>query len=299
MRGPIELLRFWMLRKLERRLPPDVLYRTLRPVASVRAALRLPFHRRRPPLPLPGCFGPDRQVPMGKLRRRTHYLNQALEFFPDRLAAPEWNSRCRINGLEQVRQARRRGKPVLLAFCHFGPYVLLRFWLRAGGIPAAALVQGNRASRPMVRRLTDRLSPFPDVPTAIYQDDLPRVIQFIKSGHPLLMALDRDTGKQIEVPVQEGWSFRMATGAIRLAASHEAELIPCAIIDEGGWHFRIELGRPVPRELLTGPHAWLPAGKHLLDHLFPHLRSHPEQGPALLGRFRPDAGTPNPHFQHP
>jgi hypothetical protein len=69
----------------------------------------------------------------------------------------------------------------------------------------------------------------------------------------------------------------MATGAVRLALRHQAELIPCSILDEGRWHFRIELGRPVPREFLTAGSGWSRAGKHLLDEMMPHFQAHPEQ----------------------
>ena len=55
----------------------------------------------------------------------------------------------------------------------------------------------------------------------------------------------------------------MATGAIRLAIRHRAELIPCSIIDEGRWRFQIELGRPAPEECLATETELVSAGKHL------------------------------------
>ena len=38
--------------------------------------------------------------------------------------------------------------------------------------------------------------------------------------------------------------------AIRLAIRHEAELIPCSIIEDGPWRFRIEIDEATPREFL-------------------------------------------------
>ena len=43
----------------------------------------------------------------------------------------------------------------------------------------------------------------------------------------------------------------MNTGAVRLAIRQQAELVPATLVDEGGWHFRLELGRPVPKEFLA------------------------------------------------
>ena len=81
------------------------------------------------------------------------------------------------------------------------------------------------------------------------------------------MAIDAPTGKQMIVPFCDGWDFQMATGAIRFAIRHQAELIPCSIIDEGSWHYRITLGRPVPREHLTPEADWSRAGKRLLGEM--------------------------------
>jgi hypothetical protein len=69
----------------------------------------------------------------------------------------------------------------------------------------------------------------------------------------------------------------MATGAIRLAIRHHAELIPCTIIEEGPWRFRIEAGKPVPKEFLTAESEWPRAGTHLLAAMLPHFQAHPEQ----------------------
>jgi lauroyl/myristoyl acyltransferase len=288
---PRDLFRFLVLRKLERMLSVDALYRTLLPLESIRAAVNTPFRKSAPPLRLPDCLGRDQFLPMGKMRRRSHYLNQTIELFSDRLASPEWSRRCRINGQEHLQRARQQGKPLVLAFCHFEAFALLRFWLRAAGFPVTNLIR-DEAIRPSIRQLTDRLTPFPEVPTVIRREELSRAIRFLKAGIPLLVAVDSPNGKQMQVPIQDGWSFQMATGAIRMAISQKAELISCAIIDEGGWHYRIELGRPVPRELLTLESDWLPAGACLLEQLLPHVRNHPEQSLAVIRRIQPGASNP-------
>jgi hypothetical protein len=120
-----------------------------------------------------------------------------------------------------------------------------------------------------------------------FLDQLRQVNEFLAAGNSLLIAIDTNVGKQLSVPVRDGWVFQMATGAIRLAARHQAELIPCSIMDEGPWQFRIQLGRPVPREYLTVEADGMRAGKDLLEELFVHWQTWPEQcSTTLIQRFR-------------
>ena len=93
----------------------------------------------------------------------------------------------------------------------------------------------------------------------------------------VIVAVDAPTGKQMAVPFCDGWDFRMATGAIRFAARYQADLIPCAITNEGAWRYRITLGRPAPLELLSDEAKWPQVGKHLLDEMRPVFKAHPHQ----------------------
>jgi hypothetical protein len=295
MRDPDALsLRFAAVRKLERALSVQGFYQTLQPLAFARAVAAL-FERRR--VKPPGCFDPSRQVPRTK-QRRNDYLNDILEFIPDRLGTAKWIERCQFSGLDRLQQARRSGRPVVVAFCHSGPYKLLRFWLRATGLSAATLIKGASKRRKRLPRMQDQLSPFPEIPTALYQDQLREAIELLTSGHPLLIALDGQQGAQMKVPMRGPWSFQMSTGPIRLAVRHRAELFPCFIVDEGGWRFRLELGRPVPREFLSTNTGWSHAAKHLVDELFPHFEARPDQcSSAFLRCFRPE--LPGPIESHP
>jgi lauroyl/myristoyl acyltransferase len=205
------------------------------------------------------------------------YLNEILEYLPERLAEPKWMNGCRITGLDRLQQARQNGRPVVLAFRHFGPYFLLRPWLRAAGFPVSVLVGGNAESRSRMRRRKDQFSLFPGVPTVFHLDQLRAADKFLAAGNSLLVAIDYATGKQMDVPAGDGRTFRMATGAVRLAIRHGAELIPCSIIDEGRWRFQIELGRPAPAECLATETDLVPAGKHLLNELLLHFPNHSGQ----------------------
>jgi hypothetical protein len=275
---------FFVIRGAERVLSVRGFHRILNPLVFVRAAVNTAFKKVRPPPSLPDFLRTPVTRRTARQYRQNHYLNHFLEFFPERLAGGKWMNGCHIEGLEHLCQARQSGRPAVLACCHFGSYFLLRFWLRAAGFPVATIVGGNSAGRAGLMRFKDRFSPFPEIPTAFYQDQLREAAEFLAAGNPLLLPIDAPAGKQMNVPFCEGWTFQMATGAVRLAVRHRAELIPCFIVDEGRWRFRIKLGMPVPEEFLATEAAWVRAGKHLLDEMFPAFQAHPEQCAADLFR---------------
>ena len=278
-----------ILRGTERLLPVRILYWLLHPYAFTRT-----FLDRRPPARCwPAYLGARATAPAASRNPTSLYLNRVLEYLPDRLSSPQWRERCQIIGLDRLREPRQRGRPVMLAFCHFGPISLTAFWLRSHGIPVTSLKFGKAKARERAKRRKDRYTPFPTIPSALYLDQLREVVRLFSSGGTLLVAIDFRTGRQLDVPIAEGWTFRMATGAMRLAARHGAELIPCNIIHEGPWRFRIELGQPVPREHLTGEPDLIAAGKHLIAESLPHWRHHPEQcHPDLLQLFQPVPAVP-------
>lgn len=292
MRDACGLLLCFILRGVERVFSVESFCRLLKPFAFARAAFNTIFKKRRPDMLLPACFGVGMPMLTGRQWRMNAYLNHVPDFFPDRLATDKWKGRCRIEGIGHLRLARQNGRPVILAFCHFGPYYLLRSWLRAAGFPTAFLVGGKARHRSALRRFKDRLSIFPEIPVAFHRDTLRNTAEFLAAGNPLLVAIDNEAGKQSEVPFCDGWTFQMAAGAVRLAVRHQAELIPCTIIDEGRWRFRIELGRPVPKEFLTAEAGWICAGKHLLDEMIPHFQAHPEQHTIdLIRRLKRNSST--------
>jgi hypothetical protein len=284
MKDLVALLHFTVIRWLERRLSVPALYRALQPIALVggpgRQLFRKQFH------PLPAFLARSTRVSR-RQQRRTMYLNEILEFFPERLGTAKWMDRCRFAGLEQLQQARQNGRSIVLAFWHCGPYSLLRFWLRAAGIPAVTLIQGRAEDRSRWKRIADQVSPFPEIPTALYQDQLKETLQLLEAGSPLLIAVDGAAGKQMNVPAHDNWIFKMASGPVRLAIRHQAELFPCKIVDEGAWRFRLEIGKPAPAEFLFAESAGVNAGKYLFDELYPQLQAHPDYcSRKLLKRFQ-------------
>lgn len=272
------MLCFRIIRLLERKLSIQNLYRVLLPLAWLRAMVSTAFKRFRPCVPLPECLEAAWSASLNRRLRMNGYLNDVLDYFPDKLGGPKWRERCRITGLDRVQLARRNGRPIVLIFVHFGAFGLIRTWLRNAGIPAASFLGGKSGSRRKIKRHLDKYFPDPNIPTTFCPDQLREVLGFLAAGNPLCIAVDvpNSKGKKMDVSFCAGWTFRMNTGAIRLAIQQQAELIPVTIVDEGGWHFRLELGRPVPEEFLATEADWPRAGKFLLDEMMPHLQARPE-----------------------
>jgi len=266
-----------IFRWLERHLTPRTFYSLLRPVFLARSTLNNAFKKTTPAPAVPDFLRTPRTIKTRILQRANIYLNGTVEYFPDRLAGSKWKANCQFEGLAHLQEAQRNGRPVVLAYCHFGPYYLVHFWLRTMGLPVVQLVGGSSAMRTHLARRQDRFFPLPEVPVAMYLDQLRELAEFLAEGNLLYMAIDTPTGKQMIVPFCDGWDFQMATGAIRLAIRHQAELIPCSITDEGSWRYRITLGRPVPREHLTAKADWSCAGKHLLGEMLPLFQARPDQ----------------------
>jgi lauroyl/myristoyl acyltransferase len=283
MKDSIALLRFLIVRRLERMLPIGILYWVLAPAAFLQAF----FCQGRPLVTLPDFFGAEKPVRSRIKNDTIFYLNRAMEFFPERLSEARWKSRCRIVGLERLQHAQQNGRPLVLAFCHFGPIFLMSCLLRANGVQAATLLWNKSCHRPKLKRLQDEVSLFPEIPKTFHPDQLREMIRFLVPGNSLLIAMDNPTGKCLDLPLREGWTFHTATGAMRLASHHHAELIPCTIIGEGRWRSRIEIGRPVPAEWLGAEIDLARVGKYLWDEMSPHFERHPEQCTRkMLERFR-------------
>jgi lauroyl/myristoyl acyltransferase len=286
--GVISFLRFIIIRTLERIFIPPILYKLLLPAASIRAA----FKKCPPALPLPAVIGNGSVIPGTNKSWRNYYLNCTLSAFPERLAAPEWLNRCAFSGLEELLEIQRRKQPAVIVICHFGPFFLLRFWLRAVGIRAATLVGDQASERSYMNHLKDRVGLFPDIPPVFYPYQLREIGKFLIAGNVLVIAVDGNSGNQVEVPINAHFNFHMATGAMRLAVRRGARLFPCNIIDEGLWRFRVEIGRPVPEEFLSDTPDFISAGKHLLGEMLPCFRAHPEQCTKMVFEsFRTVAST--------
>ncbi len=211
------------------------------------------------------------------------YHSQLFYMWPDRLSDPRWLSRCRLEGGTDLIGAREGDRGVVLASLHFGPFEILPYWLRAHGIVTSSV----RASPPdALKSLTNyqyALSPPPDVPVFILAEDLTPMPRFshlrkiLGPGRRLLVMVDPARGLQVDVPFEDRL-FRMATGAIRLAAMTGADLVPCLIAETATWKFVIYFGTPVPRQYLGNSPDMQTIGTHLLKEFAKVVTRYPEQG---------------------
>ena len=164
-------------------------------------------------------------------------------------------------------------------------------WLRAAGVPVSSFVGGQAHTRPRLKRLKDRWALFPDIPLTFYQDQLAAAIAHLKRGRVLAMALDGINGRQMQLPVADGWTFRLATGPFRLARQHQTLLMACNIYNEKPWHVAVEVGTPVDPAILAAGDE--PAGAAILADLWPLLRAHPQDWyPELAARFSRTSDLP-------
>lgn len=279
-----------VLRGLEKVLPARVYCGALHSAALVRACVHR-LKKGRSPVAWPLGLAGLEPKPARALPQLPVYLNRTFEYLPDRLARPQWRGHCRYVGLDPVKQAVDAGRPVILAFFHFGPLESLRNWLRAAGVPAATFVGGKACTRTKLKRLKDRWALFPDIPVTFYQDQLPQAIAHLERGQVLAIALDAANGRQMRLPVGDGWMCQLATGPFRMARQHKALLASCVIYNERLWHVAVEFGAPVDPELLAAGDE--PAGAALLAGLWPVLLAHPEEwSPHLAARFARTSAPP-------
>jgi lauroyl/myristoyl acyltransferase len=271
---------FYLLRVAERLLPPSVLSFLLWPLTALRDLLHVRQRRlfdcwRR----FPEAWRPN---PFRFFLRQSLALThpQPLYIWPDRLAEDRWLRRCHLLGRRHLIRAGER--PVVFASLHFGPFELLPYWLRAHGV-AVTMIRGSTPGG--LKRLTTyqhALSPPSDVPLFLdlnRMTPLPRftnVRQLLAPGRRLLVTVDVDRGIQFQLPFEDR-IFRMATGAIRLAAMAGAELIPCLIAETSTWQFALHLGEPVPQRHLGDSPDLEAIGLHLLGEFSKVISSYPEQ----------------------
>lgn len=280
---------FYTVRACERILPPSMLSLLLWPPT---AAFDLWQVRQRTPLSswtrFPASWRPKRWRFV--LRQAFGlYHSQIFYMWPDRLTEKRWRSRCKFEGLENLAPSVEANRGAVLASLHFGPFEVLPYWLRAYGITTTSV----RTSPPAIlKKLTDyqfSLSPPTDVPVFLYAEDLTPVPRFshirkiLGPGRRLLVMVDPVRGLQVEVPFGDR-IFRMSTGAIRMAAMADADLIPCMIAETSTWKFTIYFGKPIPRELLGKSPDMQAIGAHLLREFSQVVSRYPAQCKMRLSR---------------
>jgi len=267
-------------RVTERVLPPAVLYALLWPVAAIMAVAGHPFRRRR---------RRSRELPWPvsvreRWRDRIWFELTLLTFhWRDRLGAPRWRSRCRIEGLEHL-----HGQPVVLVTVHVGPILLLPALLRMRGYPVCALgAPESIATRPPIRARIDAredaASGLGHVPRFISTDSLWEVNRHLKTGGILIVAADGATGKRTTVDA-DGLRLSLGRGTLRTAQIAGADVVPCVIRAGPGLSSIVHIGAPLPEELVTDRARHEEAYSTLLSSLLREVRKAPGQCRSLFWR---------------
>ena len=210
-------------------------------------------------------------------RRRQRYLIRLLEHFSDRMTRPEWRAICRLEGAEHLEAARQAGRPVVLGFFHHGPVHNLRLWLRAYGFAAGIYRGGSLKIRGKMAQFRDRLTPFPEVPQLFFPGEMREVIQFLRAGNILLIAVDMPTGRRTAAETDDGWITRLNTGAAELANLTGADLMAISCVNEDWNRFRIKISHLTAGAPLRTEREWAEANRRLFAAVLPDFKKYPEQ----------------------
>jgi len=140
-----------------------------------------------------------------------------------------------------------------------------------GGFPPPL----DQATFLAIREMADFAYGFEDYPHTFTPNQLKAMIQALRPGRVLAIALDgiATAGPLVEHPL-EGTSIRLKDGAFRLAARSSAILMPVTIEQTSFLRFTFRFGEPVPE-------AWLSdadprrAHDHLLVRLWDVARRDP------------------------
>ena len=277
---------------LEQVLPVKVIWAVGWPAAAIQAGWQLVFAG--PTLReldrLPAALRPSLSRPSFALylwRERTHVnLAKLMCLWPDRLCSARWADRCRRAGFETLEQEVARSRPVVLALLHFGLQPLLVHWLRALGMPAAGLRERRSAERPLHLRYIDRLTARPDacdLPIVFDLTELRGMLAHLRAGRIVAVAVEGRHVRHIRLD-GDGFTFRMASGPLRIAAASGAVVIPCLLAAGPRMSFIAHFGEPVPRELVADPEQHHAACDHLLRELLAVVRRYPGQSHSVLIR---------------
>jgi len=210
-------------------------------------------------------------------RRQQGYLIHILGCFADRMGRPEWRALCRLEGAEHLEAARRAGRPVVLGFFHYGLIYNALIWLRAYGYPVAIYRGGDLKTRGKMAQIRDRLMPFPEVRALFFPGEMREVLQFMRSGHMLLLAVDMPTGRRTTAETDDGWMTRLNTGAAELANLMGADLMVLSSVYEEWNRFRIRIIPVGPGGPMRTEKEWAEANRRLFAGALPDFKKYPGQ----------------------
>jgi lauroyl/myristoyl acyltransferase len=196
-----------------------------------------------------------------------------------RLSLPYWQKRFTITGNPPQTLPEWGKRPMVLAFLHTGQFGLIRFWMRAQGVPTAALIAGLPHIAGVISnnlKIGDRRYGLTDVPQTFYASrSLRAAVRFLTPGHVLTIALDGDGSSPHQHTAGE-FPIQVKEGACRIAAITHALVIPTSVKRTAPCCFEIRFGRPVPDELMKQKDSSA-ATQYVISELWKDLENDPEE----------------------
>lgn len=276
----------WGMR-LGRWLPAAALHRSARVAGAV--AWRLPGDRRRVIEENMRHFVSS-DAERHRLARRV--LPNLLEAATDLWRLPSCpldsvRSWVAAEGLGGLRAAQARGRGVILATAHLGPYELAGGWLAALGIPVHAMVE-HMAPETAAALAAYRTS------TGMRLIDRSRgaraVLQVLRAGEVAALVCDRMVGggaPGLVVPFGDAWR-EIPTGPASLACSTGAAVVTGAIVrgTSGATRYRLLIDPPVD----PAGHTVASLTAHVGARLTALVAAHPDEWYNFQPAWRSHAG---------
>ena len=232
---------------------------------------------------------------------RAWHSTVATALLYDRLGEPGWNGRISVRGTPPQAREDWGTRPVITVFTHTSGFGLLRFWLKAQGLPTISYVASMPAiltcpAAMKMLRAGDAVHGLPPL-VQTYQGprDLRATLEFLKPGRILTMALDAGrTSPTSNIYQAGGCNIHLSSVVLRIAAATNAVLLPVSIVaKEEICSFEVRFGTALPDELLDRKNP-RPAVQFLLDQLWKDV----EEDPTVLGWTAMEALAPHLAGRH-
>ncbi len=262
-------------------LPPGLLYFFFVPYSALRG---LRPARREKHLPASRLPAPADDRP-GFLRRWRYqaaiHQRWLCLLFSDNWDKAAWAQRFEVDGLELLDEL-KVSQPIVVLTVHTGAFLVLGGWLMQQGLGVGSIVMDGRVWRQTVRareRYASRFSKFGES-AAFRPGDTRGLMRYLEPRRCVVLAPDHMHGRGVE-GTWSGGRLKMANGAYRLARLTGSVVLPIVVTDAGRWRFRIDIGRPVPTQLIESKDD-SGAASHVARELMETVAARPDQAAITL-----------------
>lgn len=282
------LLAYWLLGRLPRR----IIYGIGRLAAEAAYLLR-PDIRRHVQANMRQVLG--REASQRDVRRAgREAVRNAARYYADLIRMPHIDlprfceRDLTLEGLSHLQRALTQGRGAVLASAHFGnPEIAVQ--ALALGIRVFALTEP--LDPPQFLRLTQHLrSAHGHTYLPVSLSGAKKAVRYLRNGGTVAILIDRDIQRRGVPTPFCGRSAPMPTGAVELALRTGADLIPCFVHRERGFHYHAYMGPTLSLVRSGDAQQDLRVNSaNLLARFEEHLRSDPGQWAVLEPIWTDDA----------